>query len=234
MLTRARGGFRLENINPMKAKNFFLFAILVLLSSCDKAYILEGNVYRASDKKPVAHAKIITAENKTIYTDSLGHFILNRFGPGSKSDKAELLVEKDGYKSEYVDLTGEGVDIHNIRVELTGSNLAKEPICDLNWVERMYLFNRYVISLLALFTLAFLFVRKIESRWIWLLIILFSTVVIRFNCITGALGIDLFTLPFFLKHYGFYPFTIKIAIPFGVIAFWIAYFTGKVKRSGKQ
>jgi|GEM_PF-1978778 len=214
----------------MKNKIFILAAILALLSSCDSGYMFSGKVVRATDKQPVTNAKIITAEKSTTHTDSLGNFTIHSFGPGSHSDKAELLVEKEGYQSEYVDLSDKATDIHNIRVELTGSGQPQETAFDSVWVRRMYLFNLIVINLIAAFTLLFLFIRKIKYRWFWMMFILAYSIVIRVNYINGATEVDFFNLPFFFKHYGFYPFTIKIAIPFSIIVFWMAYFAGRVRR----
>ena len=86
-----------------------------------------------------------------------------------------------------------------------------------------YLINLIITNLFIISTLFFILYKKIKYKWIWMLLILVANITIQVNYINGHWNVDIGGLPFYLKHYAYYPFTIKIACPIISIVFWISY-----------
>ena len=178
------------------------------------------------DGQMITNAKIITSERLTIYSDSLGKFRLNLFGPGARSDKLEVLVIKEGYETKYFDLS-KYEDFHNITLGITPYNtpfITKYPP---SFVAPVYYVNLIIVNLIAFFTLCFILFKKAKYRWLWIALILLVNFTLRVNYINGYIDVDFFHLPFYLKHYSFYPFTFKIPILFSTIVFWSIYFINR-------
>lgn len=211
----------------MKQKVLLLLTLSVLLFSCDNTFVISGKIINKSSQKPIENAKVISSENYITYTDKEGNFIIDRFGPGSQSDKPELLIEKSGYKTKYIDLSNYHSDLHNILINLSTSNQIQKTYYNKSYVKNLYAFNLLVINLISLFTLLFIAIKKIRYKWLWLITIMVINVVLKINYFNGAWEIEFINSPFFIKHYGFYPFTIKVVFPISIIAFWLLYFTNK-------
>ena len=197
--------------------------VLIVLSSCDRTYIVSGKVINDVDGQMITNAKIITSERLTIYSDSLGKFRLNLFGPGSQSDKLEVLVIKEGYETKYFDLS-KYEDVHNITLELKPYNTPFITKYPLSFVTTAYYVNLTIINLIVFFTLCFILLKKVKYRWLWIALILLVNLTLRVNYINGYIDVDFFHFPFYFKHYSFFPFTFKIPILFSTIAFWSIYF----------
>ena len=208
----------------MKQKLLLLFALSILLSSCDNTFVISGKIINTSSKEPIENAKVISAENYVTYTDKKGYFIIDRFGPGSLGDKSELLIEKPCYKTEYVDLSNYHSDLHNVLINLSTTNEIQKTYYNKSSVKDLYLFNLVFINLISLFTLLFIAIKKIRFKWLCILLILVVNVVLKVNYFNGEWELDFINTPFFLKNYRFYPFTIKIVFPISIIAFWFLYF----------
>lgn len=201
-------------------KNIFLLVILVILvTSCDRMFHMAGKVVDATNGLPITNAEIITSEHRTIYSDSLGKFDLNLFGPGSNSDNLEVLVHKDGYQSTFFDLSQEE-DLMGITLELKPGNLPFQTKYSSSLVEIFYKINLYVVNLIVLLTILFVFYKKVRFYLFWIAAILFLNMTLRINYIDGSLSFDFLHLPFYLKSFAFYPFTIKIPLLLGTLAFW--------------
>lgn len=206
----------------MKTNIFLLSFLLVLVTSCDRVFHMAGKVVDATNGMPISNAEIITSEKRTIYSDSLGNFDLDLFGPGSHSDNLEVLVHKDGYQSTYFDLSQEE-DIMDITLELKPGNLPFQTKYSSSLVEICYKINLYVVNLIVLLTILFVLYKKVSFYRFWIAAILFVNMTLRINYINGNLSSDYFNLPFYLKGFVFYPFTIKIPLLFGTFAFWAYY-----------
>ena len=205
-------------------KNVFLLVILVILvTSCDWMFHMAGKVVDATNGMPITNAEIITSEKRTIYSDSLGKFDLNLDGPGSNSDNLEVLVHKDGYQSTYFDLSQEE-DMMDITLELKPGNLPFQTKYSSSLVDLFYKINLYVVNLIVLLTILLVLYKKVSFYRFWIAAILFLNMTLRINYINGNLSSDYFNLPFYLKGFVFYPFTIKIPLLFGTVAFWGYYF----------
>lgn len=206
-----------------------LVLLLFLLTSCDGVFMMSGHVTNENGE-PLENVKIVTSENATIYSDSLGYFKLNLFGPGSRSDKLEALVSKEGYETTYFDLSKEK-DIHKLALKIKESDDKLSATYSKSLVRWFYYINLTVVNLLVLFTIFFVLYKKVKYKWIWILLILIVHITLRINNINGLWSVDIGGLPFYAKHYVFYPFTIKIACPIAIILFWINYFVRYKKRN---
>lgn len=212
----------------MKKHFIFLALLLFLQTSCDRVFMISGHI-TDDYGRPLENAEIRTSENVTIYSDSLGYFELNLFGPGSKSDKLETLVSKEGYKTTYFDLSNEK-DIHNLSLKIKASEEKLVATYSESLVRWFYCINLTVINLLALLTICFVLYKKVEYKWIWLLLILTLNITLQINYINGHWSVDIGGLPSYIKYYAFYPFTIKIVCPIAITLFWMNYFIQKKRR----
>mgnify|MGYP000843671203 FL=1 len=205
----------------MKKQLVYLIALLLLQTSCDRVFTMSGHVIDELGN-PINNAKIVTSEKETLYSDSLGYFMLNLYGPGSYSDKLEVLVTKKGYETKYFDLSQQK-DIHDLSLRMKTSNRELIPSYPKSTVRLFYLINLIITNLFIISTLFFILYKKIKYKWIWMLLILVANITIQVNYINGHWNVDIGGLPFYLKHYAYYPFTIKIACPIISIVFWISY-----------
>lgn len=201
----------------------YLLGFLLLAISCDRPFTMSGRVVDDATNTPVEGVKIFTSENITTHTDSLGYFKVNRFGPGSKSDKLEVLLSKEGYETTYFDLS-KLKDIQKISLSIKPSNDTLDVLYPQTYVKLLYWINMIFVNLFVLFTLLFVLFSKMRYKWIWIVLFLFVNFTLNINYINGAIDFSFFHLPFYIKHYVYYPFTIKIALPFSIIVFWILYF----------
>ena len=191
--------------------------------SCDRPFSFSGTVVDEVTNMPIEDVEIVTSENTTTFTDSLGNFRISRFGPGSQSDKLEALVSKDGYETKYFDLS-KVEDLQKINLRVKSSNKTLSVSYPQSYVKLFYWINLIFINLIVLFTLLFVLFSKVRYKWIWILLFLILNFTFRINYINGNLDFDFFHLPFYFKHFVYYPFTIKIALPISIIGFWIMYF----------
>lgn len=218
--------FWILNDIQMKTKWIVLLSLLILTTSCDRTFRVTGKVVDETSGRPVTNVKITTSEKMVIYSDSIGDFTIDRCGPGSMGDKLELLIEKDGYETSYFDLSNVS-DLQNVNLEIRASNIIQPTFCSKSLVRTFYFINLYIVSLLSLITILFIAFKRIKHKWIWLVVILFICITFKINYVTGVLDVDFLHSPFYLKHYDFYPFTIKIVLPIAQFLFWVLYF---VKR----
>lgn len=82
-----------------------MLGFLLLSISCDRSFSMSGKVVDETTNMPIVDVKIVTSESVITLSDSSGCFRISRFGPGSKSDKLEMLLSKDGYETKYFDLS---------------------------------------------------------------------------------------------------------------------------------
>lgn len=205
-------------------KFILLFAFVILLfTSCDRMFVLSGRVVAENTGKGIPYAGIITSEADSIKTDSLGNYYVNHFGPGSQSDKVELLISKKGYETKYVDL-GKGHGFTDLVHKLKPSTQQFTPKLPSSLVKGFYIYNKYISNIIALFTLLFILIKRIRYKWLWVLAILFINATLKVNYIDGGLSLDFFHSPFYIKQHVFYPFTIKIPLLLSMVAFWLTYF----------
>ena len=204
----------------------YLIGFLLLAISCDRPFTMAGRIVDETTNTPIEDVEIVTSEYETIYSDASGNFKLNRFGPGSGSDKLEMLVSKEGYETKYFDLSNEQ-DLQNINLGIKPSNETLNVHYPQTYVKLLYWINLIFINLIVLFTLLFVLFSKVRYKWIWIVLFLLVNFTLKINYINGAIDFSFLHLPFYLKHYLYYPFTIKIALPLSVIVFWIVYVTNK-------
>lgn len=212
----------------MKNCIVYLIGLLMLVTSCDRGFVLSGQVFDEYGKG-IDSVKMVTSEKIIIYSDSLGHFEANLFGPGSLSDKLEILASKEGYETTYFDLS-QLKDDHNISLTMSHSNQPFVTRYSESFVERFYFVNLIFINLMVLLTMIFITIRGGRYQWIWIFLILFLNITWRINYINGFVSVDVFQLPFYLKHYLYYPFTIKIAFPVAVVAYWVVFLFNKKRK----
>lgn len=210
----------------MKKYIIYLLGVVLLTISCDRPFVMSGRVVDEKTSLPIEDVEIVTSENTTTFTDSLGYFSVNIFGLGSKSDKLEVLVSKEGYETKYFDLS-KVEDLQQIVLSIKPSSETLTESYPQSYVKLFYWLNLIFVNLIVLYTMRFVLFTKVRYRWIWILLFLGLNFTLRINYINGAIDFSLFHLPFYIKHYGYYPFTIKIALPLSIIAFWAMYF---VKR----
>lgn len=206
----------------------YLLGFLLLSISCDRPFSMSGKVVDETINMPIKDVKIVTSESVTTSSDSSGCFRVSRFGSGSKSDKLEVLLSKDGYETKYFDLSKQE-DLHQINLSIKPSNKTLNVFYPQTYVKLFYWINMIFINLIVLFTLLFVLFSKVRYKWICIVLLLIVNFTLRINYINGTFDLSYFHLPFYLKHYLYYPFTIKIALPLSVIVFWIGYFTNKSK-----
>lgn len=151
----------------MKKQLVYLIALLLLQTSCDRVFTMSGHVIDELGN-PINNAKIVTSEKETLYSDSLGYFMLNLYGPGSYSDKLEVLVTKKGYETKYFDLSQQK-DIHDLSLRMKTSNRELIPSYPKSTVRLFYLINLIITNLFIISTLFFILYKKIKYKWIWML-----------------------------------------------------------------
>ena len=211
----------------MKKSLLFCLSLFLLLAiSCDRPFTMAGRVVDEATNTPIEDVEIVTSEYETIYSDASGHFKLNRFGPGTVSDKLEMLLSKDGYETKYFDLSNQH-DLQNINLSIKPSNETLNLRYPQTYVKLLYWINLIFINLIVLFSLLFVLFSKVRYKWIWIALFLLVNFTLRINYINGAIDFSFLHLPFYLKHYLYYPFTIKIAFPISVIVFWTVYISNK-------
>lgn len=82
---------------------FTAIFLLVNLSSCEGMRCAEGTIYDKSTQKPLdsVQCKILTFDNRVMYSDSVGHYeVCNGFG-GCVPDCSDIEIEfsKQGFKT---------------------------------------------------------------------------------------------------------------------------------------
>ena len=205
-----------------------MLGFLLLSISCDRPFSMSGKVVDETTNMPIVDVKIVTSESVITLSDSSGCFRISRFGPGSKSDKLEMLLSKDGYETKYFDLSRQE-DLQQINLSIKPSNETLNVRYPQTYVKLLYWINMIFINLIVLFTLLFVLFSKVRYKWLWIALFLIVNFTLRINYINGIIDFDFLHMPFYFKHYAYYPFTIKIALPLSIIVFWIVYFTNKNK-----
>lgn len=211
----------------------YLLGVLLLTISCDRSFTMSGRVVNDATNTPVEGVRIITSENTTTHSDSSGHFKVNRFGSGSKSDKLEVLLSKEGYKTKYFDLS-KLKDIQEISLSMKASNDTLNVRYSQTYVKLLYWINMIFVNFFVLLTFLFVLFGKMRYKWIWITLFLFTNFTLNINYINGAPSFSFLHLPFYLKHYVYYPFTIKIVFPFSIILFWILHFIRTTSTINKR
>lgn len=207
----------------MSLKNalLFLFLPLVLLSSCDTFFHANGTVVDAVSMEPIPNARIQVKGLQYFYTDSLGHYQIDRSFLGM-SLKVELMIEKPGYMPLYIDCNNKSFRHQKAVLRMEVLQKPFVPAIPQVWVRRFYWFNLIVISLFNLVTLVFiLFRRHMLNRFAWVMALLLLNVSVDL-LYTNALPLNLSLLhgPFYLAHYWTHPYTVKIALPVVSLLFW--------------
>lgn len=204
-------------------KNYIinLACLLMLVTSCDRGFVISGQVQDESGKF-VDSVKIVTSEKVVIYSDSVGFFEANLFGPGSHSDKLEALVSKEGYETIYIDLS-QFKSTQNISLKIRTSNQSFVTHYPEYLVTLFYFVNLIFINLTTLFTLIFVIIKNDKYKWMWVFLIMLLNISLEINYINGSFDVGVFQFPLYLKHYLFYPFTIKVAFPIIVVTYWIIF-----------
>ena len=202
-------------------------SVLFLLASCDSHYRTGGMVTDSETGMVVSGALVNYKNIDSVYTDANGRFRLEKkaYGMMILSGDVELVIEKEGYVPRYLRMAPETAQATDVIVKLTPSANGKGSTrFSQQWVKRMFGFNLYVISLLNLFTLAFLLFRPIRWKWFWILSVFTLNSVLSTCYVDGVTTFELFHLPFFFANYASHPFTIRWVIPLTTLLFWILFF----------
>ena len=203
-----------------------MLGFLLLSISCDRPFSISGKVVDETTNMPIKDVKIVTSESVITSSDSSGCFRVSRFGPGPKNDKLEMLLSKDGYETKYFDLSKQE-DLQQINLRIKPSIETLNVRYSQTYVKLLYWINLIFINLIVLLTLLFVLFSKVRYKWLWIALFLIVNFTLRINYINGIIDFDFLHMPFYFKHYAYYPFTIKIALPLSIIVFWIVYFTNK-------
>lgn len=191
-----------------------------MLSSCHKGYDVKGRVTDRLTGEPIGQAEVFLKTIDTVMTDSSGAFEFDKYLSGGHAfSDVEILIEKEGFKSKYVNIsktrnTGEaGFSLDQ------GENRNRfSPV----GVKLFYVIN-LGLSLLNLLTIMFILFKHIRYKFLWIFGIIVINCVFRIIYVDGSVTFDFFHGPFFLLHYTYYPFTIKMVLPIVTICFWLLY-----------
>ena len=200
-----------------------LVILSFILSSYDPPhYYLKGVVVDKTTLKPIDSVLISVREYSTLYTDSLGGFIIDQMGGGSEF---EVLFERKGYEPKFSNFSNRHFDSDSTTIKLQPTNKVYKPALSRNQLRFINTLIKIVFSLLNVLTLIFIFVNdKIRLRYIWISGILFLNLIFNLLYLDySLLSYEIIHAPFFLTGYWNNPYSLKIAAPVVSIAFWILY-----------
>lgn len=195
-------------------------SICLILCSCHTGYYIEGVVKDSSNGKPLGQAKVFLKTIDTVVTDSSGTFVFDKHLTGGHvfSD-VEIMIEKDGFKSQYVNFGDAGSKSRTSISLERGEKAVQFPSEGVT----LFYFINLGISLLNLVTIIFVLFNRIRYKYLWFLGLVFMSCVFNIVYIDGSVGFDFIHGPFFLLHHNYYPFTIKVVVPVAAILFWLFY-----------
>ncbi len=208
----------------MKNVILLLAFFVLLFSSCDTFFHVNGIVVDRETLKPIADAKIQVKGISTFYTDSLGHYKIDRSFLGT-AIKVELLVEKSGYIPVYIDCNKKSFHRDQETIKMKRAIKPFVPMIPQSAVRVMYWFNLIVVSLFNLMTLVFvLFYRKLINKFYWVVAILLLNLTIHLLYLDGSIvDFNIINGPVYLAHYWTYPYSVKIVLPIASFFFWIMF-----------
>lgn len=211
-----------------KIINFLL--TLVLFTSCEGIIREKGKVVSSFDHAALDSVKI-SFSDIVIYSDKNGNFEIGEFvGCVPSCPELEVLVSKKGYATKYVNLSKEAEQSKNLRnvlIELTPSSEKAILLSHSQSKSQLYVLS-ITTAIFSLLTLLFLLLVKLKRKGLWILFVLFGTVVIHYNYLSKDFLFDAFrpSIFFYLK-YTFEPTWYRFNCPIGVISFWVDYLTSK-------
>lgn len=208
----------------MKKEILLLVFFLLLFSSCDTFFHVNGIVVDSETLQPIANVKIQVKGVSTFYTDSLGQYKIDRSFLGT-AIKVELLVEKSGYYPVYIDCNKKTFHRDQETIKMKRAIKPFVPMIPQGAVRVMYWFNLIVISLFNILTLVFvLFYRQLINKLYWVVAILLLNITIHFLYLDGSIvDFKIINGPVYLAHYWTYPYSVKIVLPMASLFFWIMF-----------
>ena len=216
----------------MIARIIILFFSLVLLISCEGVIRGKGKVISAYDKSSIDSVKI-SFFNTVAYSDKNGNFEIGEFvGCVPSCPDLEVLLTKQGYETKYINLTKEdakGKALADIIIELTPT-IEKVTELSNNKSKTVLYYLSITTAIISFLTLIFLLFVNVNKKIVWVLIILFGTILINYNYLARNISIHALRPSIFLfLKYTFEPTWYRCNLPIGLITFWIYYLT--VKRN---
>jgi len=203
-----------------------LVILSFILSSYDPPLShLGGVVIDKNTLVPIDSAQITILESHLLYTDSLG--IFEKIRVGGIGSGLEILVEKKGYQSKFINFSDGINNPDSVVIKLQTINNFYKPALSRNQLRFVNSLIKIAFSLLNVFTLIFILINA-EIRWqyFWITGILFINLI--FNLLYtdfNLISYEIIHAPFFLSGYWNNPYSLKIAVPIVSIAFWILYFS---------
>jgi hypothetical protein len=212
----------------MRLQNFYLFFLVLLITSCEGIIKGNGKIISASNKLPIDSVKINWL-GEIVYSDKNGNFSLDQFvGCVPSCPELQLILTKQGYEPKYINLTKENRNNKTV-FELTPGN---KNFGDLfhNKSKQFLFYVSIATSLISLFTLITLPVLKLKNKPAWFIIILFGTLAVFYNYLSSTTQLSVFRPSVFVfTKYTFEPTWYQFNLPIGLIIFWIYYFKQKNK-----
>jgi len=143
-----------------------LVILSFILSSYDPPhYYLKGVVVDKITLVPIDSALISVREYSTLYTDSLGSFIIEQMGGGSDF---EVLFERKGYEPKFYTFSKRNYDSDSTIIKLQPTNKIYNPALSQNQLRFINTLIKIVFSLFNILTLIFILISdKIRWRYLW-------------------------------------------------------------------
>ena len=209
----------------MKRLALFIF-LSTLLCGCHKNYSVNGVVIDKWTGEPIHNVRVALKRIDTTTTDSLGRFEFKKVLTGGYAfSDAEILLEKDSYKTRYINVNKAYKSPSSLNIELErGKNTNSLPR---EGVKLFYIF-KIIISVINFVTILFILFNNVQHKVLWISGIIFINCVFDIIYIDGSTDFDFFHGPFSLLHYIYSPFTITVVIPLVTIAFWVLYLKRKI------
>lgn len=206
----------------MRIQNFYLFFLLILMTSCEGIIRGEGKITSSDNKLPIDSVKIDWL-GKIVYSDKNGNFSFDEFvGCVPSCPDLELILTKQGYEPKYINLTKENKKNKTV-FELTPGNNNLDDLSRSS--HKQFLFYLSVVTALtSLLTLITLAVVRLKNKLIWFVTILFGTLTIFYNYLSATIEFKVFRPSIFIfPKYTFEPSWYQLNLPIGLIIFWICY-----------
>jgi hypothetical protein len=206
-------------------KQVFIFLILLFsLSSCFSPSHSEGVVIDQNTSLPIDSAQITFLELYTVYTDTQGQYEI--FGNWGLLTDLEILVERKGYKTKYINISESNYDLSKkVTIKLQAFSKEYKPMLAQNKLRFINTLIKIVFSLINAVTLIFiLFQSKISRKFLWITGIMLINPAFRLlNVDYTLLNFEILNGPFYLFNYYNFPYSLIIAIPAISIVFWILF-----------
>ena len=214
----------------MLSRLFILIFSFTLLSSCEGVIRGKGKIISAHDNSSLDSVKI-SYFSTVVYSDKNGNFNIEEFGGCVPScPDLEVLLTKRGYETKYVNLTKEsakGLASADLIIELIPTSKNITDISHSKWKSVFYYLSvsTVIVSFLTLIILLFI---NFKRKFIWMLIIIFVTILIQYNYLSRNTSIHALRPSIFVFfEFAFEPTWYRCNLPIGLIAFWIYYFNSK-------